>query len=192
MRIGLDIDGVMYKWDKTARYMLRDVLPNSPYKATLQQDSESWNWIQTQVAPEHWEWLWTEGVKLGLFRYGHLYPGTIQAVRELAKRHEVVLITHRPKSAVGDTLAWLGLLNLPLSGLHLLTNQEPKSLVHPQCDVYLDDKPENVVNLAEDTDAKLVCVMHQPWNRDWNEPHGITRVFGWTDFLSVVKGATNG
>jgi len=28
VRIGLDIDGVMYMWDKTARYMLRDVLPN--------------------------------------------------------------------------------------------------------------------------------------------------------------------
>jgi uncharacterized HAD superfamily protein len=179
MRIGLDIDGVMYKWDKTARYMLRDVLPNSPYKETLQTESQGWNWIKDNVSPEHWEWLWTEGVHLGLFRYGHLYPGTIQAVRRLAEIGDVVLITHRPKMAVTDTLAWLGLLNLPLAGVHLLTNQEPKSLVQPQCDVYLDDKPDNFVDLRENTKAKLVALMRRPWNASFSA--------GWTNRTTVVK-----
>jgi uncharacterized HAD superfamily protein len=191
MRIGVDIDGVMYKWDKTARYMLRDVLPNSPYKDSplLKQEAQYWNWIPDQVKKEHWNWLWKEGVALGLFRYGHLYPGTIQAIRTLAARgHEVVLITHRPKSAVGDTLAWLGLLNLPIAGLHLLTNQESKALVQPQCDVYIDDKVENVRDLYEHTTARCVVLCQQPWNNtvEWEGARKAT-TRGWDEFLQVVE-----
>jgi uncharacterized HAD superfamily protein len=191
VRVGLDIDGCMYKWDATARYMLCDVLPNSPYKEVLQQESTSWNWIQGQVAPEHWQWLWTEGVRLGLFRYGHLYKGTIQAVRTLAARgHEVVLITHRPKSAITDTLAWLALLDLPISGLHILTNQEPKSLVEPQCDAYIDDKVENVEDFFLHTQAGLVALRDQPWNQHFKADTGIggiTRVKNWDEFLEAVE-----
>lgn len=188
MRIGLDIDGVMYKWDKTARYMLREVLPNSPYKQLLTVESKGWDWIKENVAPEHWKWLWNEGVRLGLFRYGHLYPGTIQAVRRLAEIGEVVLITHRPKEAVTDTLAWLGLLNLPIAGLHLLTAGEPKSLVQPTCDVYLDDKPANVEDLAKHTTARTVCLMRRPWNfhyRPW--PESIREVYDWSQFVRLVE-----
>jgi uncharacterized HAD superfamily protein len=192
VRIGLDIDGVMYKWDKTARYMLRDVLPNSPYKESLQCESQGWDWIKENVAPEHWQWLWTEGVRLGLFRYGHLYPGTIQAVRRLAEIGDVILITHRPKEAVTDTLAWLGVMHMPLSGLHLLTNVEPKSWVRPQCDVYLDDKPDNIVDLMDGTEAKAVCLMRRPWNSMYTPDDGLYRdtgrvVNGWGEFIRVVE-----
>jgi uncharacterized HAD superfamily protein len=175
----------MYKWDKTARYMLREVLPNSPYKdsAVLKQEAKYWNWIPDQVAPEHWKWLWDEGTKLGLYRYGHLYPGTIQAVRRLAELGEVVLITHRPKTAVSDTLAWLGLMDFPIAGLHLLTNMENKSTVLPHCDIYLDDKPENITDLHNNTKG-LAILMRQPWNQ-----HYITRaaVSGWPEFIAEVE-----
>lgn len=188
MRIGIDIDGVCYKWDKTARYMLRDVLPNSPYKETLQIESQKWDWIKENVSPEHWEWLWTEGIKLGLFRYGHLYPGTIQAIRHLATLGDVVFITHRPKEAVTDTLAWLAMLDLPIAGLHLLTNMEPKSWVRPQCDVYIDDKPDNIVDLVENTEARQVCLMRRPWNAMWwPETPRITVVEDWSDFNDLVE-----
>lgn len=194
MRIGLDIDGVMYKWDKTARYMLREVLPNSPYKYgkygdwNLDQESTSWNSIQNRVLKEHWDWLWTEGVRLGLFRYGHLYPGTIQAVRELATLGEVVAITHRPKQAVNDTLDWLSFQRLPLSGVHLLSNGESKSGV--ECDVYLDDKTENVVDLFENTDA-MVALMRRPWNENFGtirtKGRGIQVVHDWPEFVEKVR-----
>lgn len=189
MRIGIDIDGVMYAWDKTARYMLRDVLPNSPYKEVLKQESTGWDWIKGQVSPEHWNWLWTEGIRLGLFRYGHLYPGTIQAIRKLAEIGDVVLITHRPKEAVPDTLAWLALQNLPLSGLHLLTRGEPKSIVHPQCNVYLDDKPENFVDFRDRTNARLVALMRRPWNADFSTgwTNRTTTVSNWEEFVCEVE-----
>lgn len=191
LRIALDIDGVIYQWDKTARYMLREVLPNSPYKDSpvLKQDSSSWHYIQHHVSKEHWDWLWEDGVRLGLFRYGHLYPGSIQAIRELATIGEVSLITHRPKRAVDDTLAWLGYLKLPLSGVHLLTNQEDKSTVRPQFDVYLDDKVKNVNDLYRNTSAS-VFLMKRPWSSG-NVEYGVVEVHDWAGFLAEVRGLAN-
>lgn len=198
MRIGLDIDGVMYEWDKTARYMLREVLPNSPYKDSLRTESQSWNYIQEMVLPEHWDWLWDEGVKLGLFRYGHLFPGTIQAVRALAQKNEIIIITHRPKQAVNDTLDWLSYLKLPLTGVHILSNGEKKSSVLPHCDIYLDDKPENIVDYLLNTEAASV-LREQPWNRvyarsaSWGmvsrHNYKAHAVNGWDGFAEAVANA---
>lgn len=188
IRIGVDIDGVMYQWSKTARYMLREILPGSPYKkdGAMGQESLHWDYIQSNVTPQHWTWLWTEGVRLGLFRHGHLYPGTIKAIRQLAMLGDVVAITHRPKQAVHDTLAWLAYQNLPLAGLHILTNMEPKSTVKPECHVYIDDKVDNCIDLFENTGAKLVALMDRPWNQDCPDP-AVARVQGWQRFVDLVE-----
>lgn len=193
MRIGLDIDGVMYQWDKTARYMLREVLPDSPYKkdGPLGKESAHWDYIKEHVEPEHWRWLWKEGVELGLFRYGHLYPGTIVALRQLATIGELILITHRPKQALNDTLAWLGYLDLPVAEFHFLNHEQSKSSVQPQCDVYLDDKIENCEDLARNTKAQVVALMDRPWNQRGftTTALGIHRVYNWRDFQSWVWAA---
>jgi hypothetical protein len=165
--------------------MLREVLPNSPYKDVpeFKEEASYWEWIPEHVSKEHWAWLWNEGVKLGLFRYGNLYPGTVQAVRKLATLGEVILITHRPKQAVGDTLAWLAMLDLPISGLHLLTNQEPKSGVKPECDVYLDDKPENIDDLDMNTDG-LAVLRRQAWNEAYGAKVAVRT---WDQFIALVE-----
>jgi uncharacterized HAD superfamily protein len=182
LRIGLDIDGVMYHWEKTARYMLREILPNSPYKGdpALERPSTGWNYIEHNVAPEHWKWLWSEGVKLGLFRYGHMFKGTIEAVRHLAELGDIIVITHRPAAAVPDTLAWLAYQQLPLAGVHILTHQEPKSTVEA-CDFFLDDKPENCIDM-NDTGAE-VWLMDRPWNQHCNWPN---RATSWNHYLAAV------
>lgn len=181
MRIGLDLDGVCYQWTKTARYMLREILPNSPYTKSgpLGTECTSWDYIQEHVDPAHWKWLWDDGVKLGLFRHGHLYPGTIKAIRQLAELGDVIAITHRPKQAVPDTMAWLAYQQLPLAGVHILTNQEPKSSVE-RCDVYLDDKPENCEDLAR---VGRAFMMTRPWNEDYV---WVDRVSSWPEFVQMV------
>lgn len=203
-RIGIDIDGIMYNWEKTARYMLRDVLPNSPYKHEdwAHREHGYWNEIEYRVRQEHWKWLWKEGVKLGLFRYGHLYKGTIQAVRELAWVGDVILITHRPASAVIDTMDWLGYLRLPIRSVHILTNEEPKSMI--KCDVYVDDRPENALDYLNNTKAK-VCLWSRPWNNYWEDLYTkkfngnpyhkpeswegrVEFVRNWDEFINIVKG----
>lgn len=188
-RFGIDIDGVCYQWSKTARYMLREVLPNSPYTkdGPLGQESTHWNYIQDHVSPEHWAWLWNDGVRLGLFRHGHLYPGAIEGIRKLADVGDVIIITHRPKSAVVDTLAWLAYQRLPLAGIHVLTNMEAKSGI--KCDVYIDDKPENCVDLSRNTSGRIF-LMSRPWNAEFARSASlewdVTPVPGWPEFVAAI------
>ena len=155
-------------------------------------ESTYWDYIPDNISKEHWSWLWTEGVRLGMFRNGHLMHGALEGCRKLAADgHKLIIITHRPACAVNDTLAWLSFQQLNLSGIHVQTNQEPKSWVKPHCDVYIDDKWENVVDLAKNTPAKLVALFNQPWNQQIG-PEGwdlktIKRVKDWPTFVREVE-----
>lgn len=186
-RIGVDLDGVCYQWDKTARYMLREILPDSPYKydPALKIPSQSWDYIEQHVEKKHWRWLWDQGIALGLFRHGHMFPGTIKAIRELAEFADVIAITSRHKSTVPDTAAWVSYHQLPLSGLHIVGG-EPKSLVKPLCDVYIDDKPENCADLLQT--GAVVAMPDRPWNQDANVA-GIVRTHSWDEFVTLAREA---
>lgn len=184
-RFGLDLDGVVYKWDRTARYMLKLYLGED-----LPPDSDSWNAIEESVPGWKWKWLWTEGVKRGLFRYGHCYKGAIEGVQRLGELTELVVITSRPKSAVQDTLDWLSYNRFPVAEVHILGPDQKKSDVLPVCDFYLDDGLHNMQDLAVNTAAELLL-----WNRPWNQdgyleemiPGCVRRVSTWPEVIEAVS-----
>lgn len=178
LRIMVDLDGVCYDWDSTARFLL-----NHHFGYVFGPETLSWYFLRDAVAPEHWAWLWSEGVSLGLFRHGHLYRGTAEALDNLAGLGRLVVVTHRPESATRDTLAWIAYHELPVSEIHLLTSETPKSRVQPWCDVCVDDSPTVVEDLAAHTPS-LVLV----WDRPWNQ--GVTsgeRVYSWLDVIRRVR-----
>jgi 5'(3')-deoxyribonucleotidase len=157
----------MYHFQKTACYML-----NSQKGYNLKyEDWSGWNWPKTVVTNNDWQWLWTAGVRAGLFRYGHLYRGTIEAVRNLSNFADIVVITSRPRDAVQDTLDWIAYLNLPIREIHILSDKQLKSSV-PHCDLYVDDKPENIDDYQENTEGLALL-----WTRPWN-----VKVEGWKTF----------
>lgn len=170
MRIGVDIDGVLYQWEKTARYMLREVYPKACalHRAALSRPSDGWNYIERTVPKEAWEWLWTHGVKRGLFRYGHLYSGVIEAMERLSMLGKVIIVTHRPASAVNDTLAWLAYNRFDVAGVHILTNGENKACVE-DLTYFIDDKPENIIDMNDNGYTECV-LMRRPWNASFAWP----------------------
>lgn len=111
----LDVDGVLYHFERTARYLLRTVKGYD----NLSEPSGSWDHIRERVSQKDWNWLWNHGVKLGLFRHGHLFTGAIEGVKALAEMGDVVIITHRPKSAVQDTLDWLAYNRFQIGRAHV-------------------------------------------------------------------------
>lgn len=191
-RIGIDLDGVVYEWDKTARYMLREVYPGplTEYsRHLLTYESRSWDYIMDSVPEQAWDWLWTEGVRLGLFRYGHVVQGAVNGVRQLALGADVEVITHRPANAVEDTLAWLSFMKLPIRGVHLLTHGEPKASVRPRFDLYIDDKPGNCASLSGVGD---VIMFGRAWNQDWTGlTRGTERVVGWPATVEAARRMLN-
>lgn len=189
--VAVDLDGVVYEWDRTARYLLRN------YRGVegLHSESTSWNWIQQNVEPEDWRWLWNEGVKRGLFRYGHMTKGArigLEALLDIG--YKLLVVSHRPAHAINDTLDWISMFfkDIPLEGVHLLTQGENKAQVN--ADILIDDKPENIRDWL---DAERVAVLFEhPWNVNWTkachlscyeaETTHLHRASNWADVVSVL------
>lgn len=187
MRIALDCDGPLYEWDKTARYMLREIRGNTG----LEEPSHEWfgpNQTWHNVTNADYDWLWTNGVGLGLFRYGHVVTGAILGVRELAKDHELIVVTSRPRIAIRDTLAWLSYVELPFSGIHILSAGESKATIGADC--LVDDYAENVESFTKI--GRVGILFDRPWNQSIDEASiGAYRAQGWLGkggVIDVIRG----
>lgn len=176
-RIGLDLDGVVYNFTSSYIYLLseyRDV--KFPIGVEW---IDNWNAMDRYTTEEDRAWLWTTGIELGLFRHGHLIKGAIDGVRKLDQLGDIEAVSHRPKAAVSDTLAFLSYCQLPLSGVHLLTSEEPKSLVG--CDVYVDDGPHVIEELQ--AAGMPIVIFDAPYNRGLKGP----RAYCWQDVPALVR-----
>jgi uncharacterized HAD superfamily protein len=160
LRLGLDLDGVVYRFSDTANYL---ILAHHGIKLG---DWTTWDYPEQHVPKEVWGWLWTKAITdHGLFRYGSIYKGTREFLTAVAELANIVVITSRPPNAVQDTMAWLAYQQLPTSEIHVLGKQA-KSTVQPQCDVYIDDAIHNCQDLIENTNA-LVIMPDRPWNQGY-------------------------
>jgi 5'(3')-deoxyribonucleotidase len=175
-RIALDLDGVVYNYSATACFLLNTY---KGYNLDWEQTS-SWGWLQAQVKNNDWQWLWSGGVKEGLFRYGSLIKGAAEGVKELAKMGKIVVVTSRPTNAVQDTLDWLSFMKFPVSELHILSHGQNKAAIKP--DVAIDDGPHNIKDY---TDAGIPSIiLSQLYNRDVKEGY---RANDWSEVLLGVE-----
>lgn len=181
LRIGVDLDGVVYRFSDTANYLIKE---------HFGIDIPEWtdwdfapDFLEGYGRPEVWTWLWKSGIDLGLFRYGSIYKGSREALVKLARMGDLVVITARPKSAVNDTLEWLAYQRFPTSEVHILSGA-PKSTV--KCDVYIDDSLDNMDELAQNAPAySRLLLVDRPWN---NQPQGYAvRCYDWQDVLRSVR-----
>lgn len=162
MRIAIDIDGVLYEWADTARYLL------SRYTDSKVPHPRSWYGLRDAVDTDAWNWLWSEhgGIAAGLFRHGDVVNGAVDGVMALVRQgHELVIATHRPRAAIRDTLAWIDYTwsrcdPYPWSGVHLLCEQEPKSTV--PADILVDDKGANIREWADA--GRIGILFRRPWS----------------------------
>lgn len=147
MRIALDCDEVLYSWERTARYLLRNVYPGETTGMPLDKPFEEW-FLPLVIGEQAYGWLFSEGIRAGLFRHGHVITGAMLGVRALkARGHDLLVVTHRPEAGVQDTLAWLDFHfgkedPYPWSGVSILSRAEPKTDV--AWDILVDDSPENI------------------------------------------------
>lgn len=175
-RIAVDLDGVVYDWGGTVNYLIRK------HHGIDLEPATHWDYVEQNVPAHVWQWLWSDGVTLGLFRYGHHLKGSVDGLRALAEVGALEVVTHRPRAALQDTLRFVANLPDVFDGVHFLTSQEPKSLVG--CDVYLDDAPHVVEEVTRA--GKRAVLFSQPWNAD---TRGHVRANGWDDVVPAVVAA---
>jgi len=183
-RIGIDVDEVLYSWQRTARYLLRNVYEGDCQGYDLTQPFKEWV-IATQIGEQAYDWLFDAGVDNGLFRHGHVITDAMIGVRALKDAgHDLVIVTHRPENGVQDTLAWIDFHfgkedPYPWSGISILSNGEPKTTI--PWDIIIDDSPGNI------KDAVMAGRQGILFGADWNGGE-IT----WPDAVKIVKNLTGG
>lgn len=180
--IALDLDGPCYDWERTARYMLRT------YRGLdhLTEVSTSWDSIEAAVTKEDWEWLWSEGVARGLFRYGHMRTGCRVGLEKLvAMGYDIMIVTHRPKSAIDDTMDWITLFfkDIPISGVYILYRGESKTVA--DADILIDDKPENIDEWV--STGRRALLFDRPWNQRYRVSPLAERVVGWEGVVDALS-----
>lgn len=206
LRLGLDIDGVIYDWFGAYRY-----LANHHLAAGLPPVEQIWDGSRTDadfLTPDQQKWMWSHGVRFGLFRYGHIIKGAVEALREISASWDIVIITHRPTSwhidvpeesrqkGTKDTMAWLALLaeDVRFVETHIIEKTVPKSSI--VCDAYIDDGVHVMEDLLANTPPEtLLLLFDQPWNRSvWAEGWRPIRIHSWdgvvpllTKYLSQAK-----
>ena len=168
--IGLDLDGVLYKFNNTAAWLL-----NTHRGYSLPKEPLSWHGQEELVSRRDWNWLFKQGIRdHGLFRHGHMYLGAVQGVADLAAIGDVIVITKRPKRAERDTVDWINFHRLPVSEIHVIGEAAKSSI---PCDVYIDDSPKVMLDININTLATGLL-----WDRPWNRDETLA---GWTDTYRV-------
>lgn len=177
MRLGIDLDGVVADFNGgwTRLY-------NREHGTELNAASVTrWNHIPDLTHFRHMGefWRWASNLDgASLFRQLDTFPGAVEALENLARNHDIVIVTTKPDFAVHDTYEWIAEKRLPTTEVHIL---EAKWEV--PCDVYLDDGPHVLPGLVSGRPRATVCRYVRPWNRPIP---GAVDVHDWDEFRAVV------
>lgn len=162
-RVGIDIDGVIYKFEDALRDYLR-----SKGETRYLPDAQQWNFYeQWGMSRTDFNFICNKAVDDGhLFWKGEAYDGAQEAIQRLLDAgHEVILITARNYGKPGNTALattdWLRDNDIEYHELH--TDVRDKTSI--PVDYYIDDKWENF-EAVRDTPKTLAFLMDRPWNKD--------------------------
>lgn len=163
MRIGIDIDGVLYPWTECANEALV-----AQFGIEDPGDHLHWDWVKEKVTKEQWAWLWSEEGQAASFgNWRRCYAGTSEAFGAiLGSGHECHFVTHRdPAKASVDTALFLAhhFGRRSWAGLHVLSGAPKHQLM--EWDVFIDDKPETVLDMLIQTRAQVFAPV-RPWNAE--------------------------
>lgn len=166
VHVALDIDGVLFPWDKAAAEALEQMFG---YEGLTREQSH-WNELKDQVSKAHWGWLFTEeGARVTLSQPS-TYPGVPKGLLWLGQNTHLTFITHRPASAAATTAQWIASHGCQFESLHVVgrngSDHLPKWAVKPEADIYVEDRYDNVRELLYNTEKAIVMMPRRPYNRD--------------------------
>jgi uncharacterized protein len=180
VKIGIDVDGIVYNWEAQFRALLIQ------YHGVTLPISEEFNSIQNQCTREQWKDIWNNH-PLELFIGGDYYRDARGVVAELVYQgHEVYFVSATPSGTIRQARARKLLEDFSgIYGVYFINPGEDNKTVI-ECDVYLDDKLET----AQFTAIKgyKSFLMDRPWNQ-MKLSDATTRIYTWKQFLEEVNNA---
>lgn len=120
--------------------------------------------------------------------------GAVEAVKELAKKHELYLITSRPDFIAKDSKDWLEryfpgcfkefvILNHHFGGSK--AKKKSEACAEKKIEVMIDD----LADYANDCSAVCshVLLLEKPWNKGKSIESNVTRVKGWKQIVDSIS-----
>jgi 5'(3')-deoxyribonucleotidase len=184
-RIGLDLDGVVYRFVDKLRDFIYETTgrPLDEMPPALVWDFFKLQWGYTTA--EYKQFV-IDGVNdLQIFWRGDMYEGAAEAINYMYKvrKDEIVFITSRhytgvEKLAEHATFYWINnVAGLPYNELIFADDKTGYNL-----DVLFDDAPHNIEGLT--AHGERVVAFDQPWNMHLTQAD---RVYGWKGLLDYVE-----
>lgn len=179
MRLGIDMDGVLCRFNDGWTAIHRSEFGSDVHAGLVLE----WDGLHAIGGfgdmDAFWKWAGPQDHRPSIFRHLEAFDGAIEAVHQLAAEgHDLVIITAKPPWAVPDTLFWLADQAIPVTAVHFVENKASVA-----CDLYIDDAPHNLEEIAAARPEATVLRMVRPWN----EPvEGVTDVGDWTEIYDVV------
>lgn len=190
MRVGFDLDGVLYDFGNSVRRYLDSI--GRPYSFHAEKDEpHTWDFYEHWgMDREEFKQICNDGVDAGFVFSGPARPNAAEAVgRVAALGHEIIIITDRffgsPLTFGNDitinpshtaTRNWLAGNGIPYHELHF----SPNKLIVPT-DMFVEDKLENYDSLVDaGVDAYLIT-------RNWNKVKGGDARKRITDILDYAE-----
>jgi 5'(3')-deoxyribonucleotidase len=195
MRIGLDLDGVVANWERTAKDWLNY---HRGTKLNLEEVSTSWHSIQESVSKEDWEWLWGDAIKMGLFAELEVFDGAQTFVRGLTQLGDITILTSRPVHRISfiDTQLWWNENGFPpVFNWNFFDCGLKKTNV--RTDVFIEDNIDNAKVYAVAWGDSQVILLDRPYNQgDLGYPvvgesaWAPVRAHDYDEILSIVAGVS--
>ena len=172
--LGVDIDNVLAQSDACLREAIRQrFLIGLEEKDITEYDYSAYGITQAQLIEVF------GAFNTDLCRTLKVIPGAKAALRLLATRFEIALVTSRNPLSKAGTEYWLQRKGLPYDQLHF--NDEKHALGIPY-QAFVEDRHEHAHRIAE-TGAQ-VFLMTRPWNsRPLSHPN-VLRVQTWREILT--------
>lgn len=178
MRVGVDIDGVIYDWEKSLRLWrvnARGIDPETMPVSDIWEVSEKWGISREELVSDCEAavaagWMFNRGTPINDARH--------QLLRLRNTGHSIHIITARDFGPMTqpNTHRWFQRYSIPFDTMDFSHDKTIRPL-----DVMIDDKPGNIEALLDvGVDAYL---QDRPYNQDY---HYGKRVYSLRDFVDRV------
>ena len=194
MRIAVDIDNVLV--DDVGSFCR---FHNDKYNTNLSKERfYTWNWWiamnepKENVVKKHGEY-----VKSDYFKNIDIIPGAKEGIENLKNKHELVILTGRPKRLMKETKIWLAknfgsvFREIYCTDFHLVNGTGKNKgtyIVDKKIDVLIDDYIEHGKECPVST---KVLLFDCPWNQNKVLPENFIRVLSWPEIVATIEQINN-
>lgn len=176
MRVGVDLDGVVYNFVSAFRnYRVSKGISFESMPDPLKYEM----WSDWGISKEEFYESMSQGEAAGLFHQGQPYDRAIGGIRQLkADGHSIHIITHRLSAhAQTSTIGWLAANEIPYDTLTFAKEKNGYPI-----DICIEDQPHNAE--AVELNGVPCFLITRPWNSEvpWER-----RVASWDEFVKRVR-----